>query len=360
MTKLIPETPDRAWLDVDLAALLRNARRFQELIDSPLLPMVKADGYGLGAVAVARALEAADPWGYGVATPEEGATLRAAGITRPVVVFSPLQTSGVAACRKHELRPVIGDLAALDAWCTQGAGPFHIEIDTGMSRSGFRWHDGEAISKLAGRLEGIAGWEGIFTHFHSVDVDEAASREQATRFEEVLAVLPSRPPLVHIASSAAAQLGAEFSGDLARPGIFLYGGRAGGLEPEPVARLCARVVALRRLRAGDTVSYGAEAEVEADTTIATLGIGYGDGVPRALGSRGLVELGGLLFPIVGRVTMDMIMVDVEDTPVSLGDVAVLFGGLLALDDQAALAGTISYELLTILTPRVVRRYHTGE
>ena len=360
MTKLIPDAPDRAWLDVDLAALLRNARRFRELVGSPLLPMVKADGYGLGAAAVARALEEIDPWGYGVATPDEGAALRAAGIRRPIVVFSPLVASGVASCRTNGLRPVVGDLAALDAWEAEGGGPFHVEIDTGMSRSGFRWHDGELIMALARRLEGLADWEGVFTHFHSADVDEPASREQVVRFDETLALLPARPPLVHLASSAAAQLGGEFGADLARPGIFLYGGRAGGLEPEPVARLCARVIALRRLRPGDTVSYGADAEVEAETTIATLGIGYGDGVPRALGSRGLVELHGLLFPIVGRVTMDMIMVDVEDTPVQLADVATLFGGLVSLDDQATLAGTISYELLTILTPRVVRRYHTGE
>jgi alanine racemase len=358
VTKLIPEAVDRAWLEVDLAALVRNARRFRDLIGAPLLPMIKADAYGLGAVIVARALEAAEPWGYGVATPVEGAELRASGITRPIVVFSPLQASDVAPCKRSELRPVIGDLAALDAWRAQGEGPFHVEIDTGMSRSGFRWHDAELIAALARRLEGALDWEGVFTHFHSADVDEAASRQQAERFDEVLAVLPTRPPIVHIANSAAAQLGQEFSADLARPGIFLYGGRAGGLDPEPVARLCARVIALRRLRPGDTVSYGAEAEVEAETTIATLSIGYGDGIPRALGSRGLVELHGLLVPIVGRVTMDMIMVDVEDTPVSLGDVAILFGGLVTLDEQAALAGTISYELLTILTPRVVRRHHT--
>ena len=104
------------------------------------------------------------------------------------------------------------------------------------------------------------------------------------------------------------------------------------------------------------MSYGAEAEVESDTTIATLAIGYGDGVPRSLGSRGLIEINDMVVPIVGRVTMDMIMVDVEDTPVAPGDVATIFGGLVSLDDQAGLAGTISYELLTAISPRVVRRY----
>ncbi len=356
MTKSNPDAPDRAWLDVDLGAIVRNARRFQELIGAPLLPMVKADGYGLGAVPVARALEAIAPWGYGVATPEEGARLRGAGITRPLLVFSPLGSDQVAQFRVDQLRPVIGDLPALDAWLAAEAGPFHVEIDTGMSRAGFRWHDASLISALAERLRGAAGWEGLFTHFHSADSDENATREQVERFDQVRAALDSRPPMIHLASSGAAQYGTELGADLARPGIYLYGARAGSLEPEPVVKLCARVVALRRLRPGDTVSYGAEAEVEADTTIATIGIGYGDGVPRALGGRGFVEINEVIVPIVGRVTMDMVMVDVEDTPVNIGDTAVLFGGLVSLDDQAGLAGTISYELLTMLTPRVTRRY----
>jgi alanine racemase len=359
VTKSIPEAPDRAWLDVDLGALVRNARRFAELIRAPLLPMVKANAYGLGAVAVARALEAVEPWGFGVATPEEGLVLRKAGIQRPVVVFSPLRPVDVPTYGPLGLRPVIGDLEALDAWLRFGGGPFHVEIDTGMSRAGFRWHDTAAIDRLRQSLLGASGWEGIFTHFHSADTDPAATRAQAERFEQVLGALGSRPPLVHLASSASAQFESEYRGDLARPGIFLYGGNAGTLEPEPVARLCARVIALRRLRRGDTVSYGAEARVEADTTIATLSIGYGDGVPRALGSRGRIELNGAIVPIVGRVTMDMIMVDVRDIPVALGDVATLFGGRVTLDRQAALAGTVSYELLTLLTPRIARRYHSG-
>jgi alanine racemase len=153
-------------------------------------------------------------------------------------------------------------------------------------------------------------------------------------------------------------LGPELGADLARPGIFLYGGRAGALVPEPVARLRARVVALRRLRPGDTVSYGSEAAVDRETTVATLAIGYADGVPRSLGSRGPVELDGRLVPILGRVTMDMLMVDAGDEPVRVGDVATLFGGLVTLDDQAAHAGTISYELLTRIAPRIPRRYGT--
>ncbi len=356
MTKSNPPAPDRAWLDVDLSAVLRNARRFQELIATPLLPMLKANAYGLGAVPMAKALEAVNPWGFGVATADEGATLRDADISRPILVFTPLRPRAIDGILRHRLTPAIGDLEALDAWLQGIGGAFHVEIDTGMSRDGFRWHDEAAIAALSERLAAATGFEGVFTHFHSADSDAAATQEQADRFEEVLGALDSRPPMVHLSASAAAQRGPDSGTDLARPGIYLYGGRAGTLEPEPVARLCARVVALRRLRLGDTVSYGAEALVESETTIATLAIGYGDGVPRSLGSRGLIEINGVIVPLVGRVTMDMIMVDVEDTPVALGDTATVFGGLVSLDDQAELAGTISYELLTAISPRVMRRY----
>jgi alanine racemase len=356
VTKSNPPVSDRAWLEVDLAALLRNARHFQSLIAAPLLPMVKANAYGLGAVPVSRALEQVDPWGYGVATAVEGAELRQGGITRPILVVTPLSPGGIEAMRRHDLIPVIGDLDALDAWTGQSGGPFHVEIDTGLSRAGFRWRDTELIAALGSRLTSAPGWQGIFTHFHSADSDPAATRKQAERFEEVLATLPRRPPLVHLSASAAAEWGGEYGADLARPGIFLYGGRAGSLEPEPVARLCARVIALRRLRAGDTVSYGATATVESDTTIATLAIGYADGVPRTLGSLGLVELNGAVVRIIGRVTMDMLMVEAGDVPARLGDTGIVFGGRISLDDQATRAGTISYELLTSISPRVERRY----
>lgn len=359
MTKLIPKPPERAWLDVDLGALVRNARRFQELLSVPLLPMVKANGYGIGALPVVRALEPLEPWGYGVATVSEGEELRGGGIIRPIVIFTPLlpDSESVAAMRKSELRPVIDNLPALTAWVEGGGGPFHIEIDTGMSRCGFRWHDDAALEQLRARLPAQPDWEGVFTHFHSAETNRESCLEQLERFEAVLDSFDSRPPLVHFSNSAAAGLELDASADLSRPGIFLYGGRAGSLEPEPVARLQARVVGLRRLRPGDTVSYGAEAEVEAATTIATLSIGYADGVPRGLSSRGLVEVGGVVVPIVGRVTMDMLMVDLDATPVAVGDVATLFGGLVSLDHQAALAGTVSYELLAGVSARVARRYH---
>jgi alanine racemase len=351
MTILEP-TPQRAWVDVDLTALVRNARTIGHRSRARLLPMVKANGYGLGAVPVSRALEVLDPWGFGVATAIEGAELRAAGITRPIVVFSPVVPAGFAECIAHDLRPSLGDVASLAAWIPSGK-PFHLEIDTGMARAGLRWSDGNALADAARLLAGASAWEGVFTHFHSPDTDPSATAVQWARFEMVLGALPSRPPLVHAANSAAALAGTRYAADLVRPGIFLYGGAAGGMAPEPVARLCARVVATRHLQAGDSVSYGASWIAPGPVAAATLGIGYADGVPRTLSNHGAVEVCGRRCPILGRVTMDMTIIESD---AAIGEIATVFGGLVTLDQQAVAAGTISYELLTSLAARVERRY----
>ena len=351
MTILEP-TRQRAWVDVDLTAVVSNARTIANRSRGRLLPMVKANGYGLGAVRVSRALEVLEPWGFGVATPAEGAELRAAGITRPIVVFSPVVPSGLAECAAQDLRPSLGDVASLAAWLPSGK-PFHLEIDTGMARAGLRWSDGTALADAARLLAGASGWEGVFTHFHSSDTDPAATAVQWERFEMVLAALPSRPPLVHAANSAAALAGTRYAADLVRPGVYLYGGAAGGMAPQPVARLCARVVATRQLQAGDPVSYGASWIAPGPVAVATLGIGYADGVPRSLSNHGAVELRERRCPILGRVTMDMTMIESD---AAVGEIATVFGGIVTLDQQAVAAGTISYELLTSLSARIERRY----
>lgn len=351
MTLLEP-APQRAWVDVDLTAMVRNARTIANRSRTRLLPMVKANGYGLGAVRVSRALETVDPWGFGVATVAEGIELRAAGIARPIVIFSPVVPAGLAACAEHDLRPSLGDVASLAAWVPSGK-PFHLEIDTGMARAGLRWNDGAALADAARLLATATGWEGVFTHFHSSDSDPAATQAQWERFELVLSALPSRPPLVHAANSAAALAGTRYAADLVRPGIFLYGGASGGMAPEPVARLCAHVIATRQLQAGDSVSYGATWIAPGAVPAATLGIGYADGVPRSLSNHGAVELRARRCPILGRVTMDMTTVESD---AAVGEMATVFGGIVTLDQQAVAAGTISYELLTSLSPRVERRY----
>jgi alanine racemase len=356
------QTPDtaRAWVDVDLDALVRNARSFAAAAGVPLLPMVKADGYGLGGLAVARALAEVEPWGYGVATIDEARELFVNGIVRPIVVFTPLLPSLIDHVNAVAARPNIADVEALRAWLARGAGPFHLEVDTGMGRSGIRWDDAHALAEARNLLADAPGWEAVFTTFHSAERDPAATAAQWKRLHDSIAALGRRPPMVHAGGSAAGAYGSSYSGDLIRPGIHLYGGRVVGLDTVPVAALRARVVAVRRLPADAAVGYDATWRAPNPTHVATISVGYADGVHRRLSNGGAVELLGQRVRIVGRVSMDLLMVDVGDLPVAIGDVATVFGGIVTLEEQAALAGTINYELLTSLGPRLPRRYHRAE
>jgi alanine racemase len=357
VTSSSPCATARAWVDVDLAAVAANAAELARISGGRLLPMVKANGYGLGAVPVVRALEPLEPWGYGVATVAEAAELRSAGITRPIVLFTPLLPAWIEDCFAHDVRPSVGDLDSLRAWLARSERPFHLELDTGMARSGFR-SDDPTLAEVAKLLRSAPGWEGAFTHFHSPDIDPVVTEAQWSQFNELLARLPRRPALVHAANSAAAITGNRYTADLVRPGIFLYGGGgSASVVPRTAAAFRGRVVAVRRLAKGDTVSYGATWRAERPVTIATVAVGYADGFPRAAGRVRTMELGGRVVPVAGRVAMDMTMVAVEDDhAVAAGDVATVFGGLISLEEQARAAGTTAYELLTSLSARVPRRY----
>ena len=205
-------------------------------------------------------------------------------------------------------------------------------------------------------------WEGVFTHFLDSESDADTTALQWRRFQQTLEELPRRPSLVHAANSAAALQGSRYAADLVRPGIFLYGGAAGSAIAQPVAALRARVVAFRCLEPGDTVGYGGSFRADRRCNIATLAVGYADGFPRsARGSQpGVreIELNGRLVPLVARVTMDMCMALVDEA-VAVGDVGTIYGGLVSLDQQADWAGTISYELLTRIGPRVHREYRNS-
>ena len=345
---------ERAWVEVDLAALVENARTVAAAAGVPLLPLVKADAYGLGMLPVAAALEAVDPWGFGVATPSEGETLRAAGCRRPVVVFTPALPSWFARCRAADLQPVLGSNAAVEAWLATGGGPFQLEIDTGMARSGVPWRSTRE-SVTARWMDHCAG---VLTHFACADSDAEATAEQRRRFERALAALPRRPPLVHAANSAAAFRGAPFAYDAVRPGIFLYGGPAGAHapSPKPVAAFRARVAHITAVATGSAASYGWRWRAERDTRLATLAAGYADGVPRAVEGHGFVELGGARCAIAGAVNMDMTLVDASAVAVRESDVATFFGGAISLDEWAGWSGTTPYESLTRLGARVPRVY----
>ena len=368
MNGSIRERRARAWIEVNLAAVVENARTVARVAGTRLLPVVKANAYGVGAVAVSRALEALEPWGYGVATIDEGAELRAAGITRPVLVFMPARPDLFDAYRAHRLTPALGDRASISAWIARGAGgaggagggAFHLEIDTGMNRSGVRWDEIEPIADLLD----TPYLEGCYTHFHSADRRDGSADAQLERFLAAVGRLARRPPLLHVANSAAAFRGKPFALDAIRPGICLYGASAGEGSPigKPVIALRARVVSVRRVQRGESVSYNASWTAPHDTTVATLAIGYADGVRRSLGlkAEATVLLNGTRCPVVGLVTMDLTMVEVRDGRAAVGDVATLVGeadGLRnTLDQFASWSGTLQHELLAGLGPRLPRIY----
>ena len=348
----------RAWVEVDLGALLRNGAAYAARAGVPLLPMVKADGYGLGAIPVARALESLDPWGYGVATIDEGEELREAGISRPIVVFTPLLVDDLAAAARARLTPTLSAGDAILRWRSTGL-PWQLAIDTGMSRAGIQWNQIESIR------DAVATYppEGAFTHFHSAATSDESRAGQEERFERALEKLSVRPAMLHAESSAAVDRRGKSPWSVARPGIFLYGvglPHSGKLAAQPVATVRARIVDIRTIDDGETVSYGASYRAEGQRRIATLGIGYADGYRRAFGNRAPVLVRGRRVPVVGVVTMDMTMIDVTSVGCDIGDVATLVGkdgsDEITVSDLADFGGLIPYEVLTSLRGRLPHNY----
>jgi alanine racemase len=355
---LEPDTR-RAWVEVDLAALERNAMAMAQRAQAPLLPMVKSDAYGLGVEAVVARLERLAPWGYGVATVDEGAQLRRLGITRPVLVFTPVLTADFADLRAHGLIPTLGDAARIDAWRSSGGGTWHLAIDTGMSRAGVPW---DAVAPLVPSIAAHPP-DGAFTHFHSAEQGIASIAIQQHRFRQAIDILPARPRYLHAENSPGIERQSPSPWDLARPGVFLYGVGSGAgvhVAAEPVASLHARVVELRDIRAGESVSYGATWRATRPSRIATVAAGYADGVRRGLSNRGVALVRERVVKIAGVVTMDMTMLDVTDAPCNVGDVATFLGrqGASVLDaGEVASAGGLSpYELLVGLRLRAPHRY----
>ena len=350
-------TKGKAWVEVDVEALVDNARTVAKITGTRLLPVVKANAYGVGAVLVSKALEQLDPWGYGVATIDEGAELRAAGITRPILVFMPARAQWFGEYDRHQLTPALGDGGSILEWTTRGDRPFHVEIDTGMGRAGVRWED---VDELGAALD-TSSFEGCYTHFHSAERRDGSAEQQLERFLGAVAKLPRRPPLLHVANSAAVLRGKQFAFDLVRPGIFLYGGSpADDLpEPKPVVSVRAPVLSVRRIRQGESVSYDASWVAPRDTVVATLRCGYADGLRRMLGTKGAsVLLRGQRRPIVGFVQMDMALVETGTLEVQVGDIATIVGEdskqRITLKEVAEWSGEVPHEFLTGLGPRLPR------
>ena len=347
--------PGLARLTVDLRALRQNYRRIAH-VGNRAAAVVKADAYGLGAVRVVEALCRAGCRDFFVATEAEGIGVRAATRDSNIFVFSgPLDARSAATMVRHALTPVLNDEEQLDRWREHRETPVAVHVDTGMHRLGF---DPAALSAAM-----FDGFNVAVVLSHLACADDPAhpmNRQQADRFEAIRSLFPNA--LGSLANSAGALSG--IGSDMARAGIALYGGNPFSTTPNPmlpVATLEARVVALRTVPKGQPIGYGGTYTTQQATRIAVLGAGYADGIPRSLSPDARVAYRGRRLPVVGRVSMDLLHVDASDVEsgIALGDWVEVFGRTVGIDETAAWAGTISYELLTRSGGRL-QRFYTGQ
>ncbi len=374
MTDAVPDVRP-TWGEVDLDAVRANTRRLAALAEpAALLAVVKADGYGHGAVPVARAtLDAGASW-LGVALVEEGTALRAAGLEPPVLVLSEPPAAAAGHVVDARLTPVVYTEPGIEALAKAVADrsaddplPVHLKVDTGMHRVGCSPADAaNLVAAVQARPE--LRLEGICTHFAVADEPERPeTRAQLEEFGRLIAGLERAgtcPPIVHAANSAGLLQFPEARFDLVRVGIALYGvapGPGTAVALDPALSLRARVTYVKALPAGARLSYGLRYVLERPGRVATVPVGYADGVPRNLGLRGgEVLLHGRRYPIAGAVTMDQLMVDVGDDDVEPGDEVVLLGtqggDAIRAEEWADRLGIIAYEVVTGIGPRVPRRY----
>ena len=362
--------PARARIDLD--RLAANYGALQKLVPVPVMPVVKADAYGHGALPVARRLLAAGAPLLAVAYVEEAVALREEGISVPIVVLAAFGPGQERVLRKHDLTPVVSTPRTLQgvlAPSREGRRPLkvHLKLDTGMSRLGF---DADGFLAAAQRLMDADGVEveGVMTHLASADEDRDATARQLDRFDDAVAALQTRglrPRYVHACNSAGlAQLRETHT--LVRPGLLLYGLRPRPLSPEvdvrPVMTVSADIALVKEIASGTPVSYGGHWIARRPSRIGTVPIGYADGVPRTTGMRheGALTVRGRRVPVRGTVCMALVMVDLTERPEATeGDEAVLVGDDPDAWQVAEWAGTNAWEVVTRIGPRVPRVYLEG-
>lgn len=373
-----PHSLRRAWVEVDLAALRRNYRRLAARVaPAKILAVVKADAYGHGAIAVARALEAEGGEhlaGLAVATAEEAIELRDAGVQSQILVLSPLPEEAAPVLRHYRLTPVISSVESLSALkaFSKGSGwvaPLHLKFDTGMTRLGIDSNEAFSLFELL-RASPELRLEGVMSHLAEAETPESESNvQQQERFGEVLSLLApaERAKLVvHLVNSAGALHlpGARF--DWVRLGIALYGYDSAGrlsAELEPVLSVEAEIVQVKSIPAGTRVGYGGRWTASRPSRIGIVPVGYADGYSWRLGNRAEVLVGGQRVPVVGSVSMDLLAVDITGVATDVGTRATLLGrqGAEAISavELAAEVGTIPYQLLCLFGLRLPRRTVEG-
>jgi alanine racemase len=359
------------FVEVDLDAVRHNVRLLKPQ-RAELLAVVKADGYGHGDAPVARAALEAGATRIGVALVEEGLGLRERGVAAPVLVLSEFPHGSEKEALAAGLTPTVYTPEGL-ARLSEGAGAVgrpvgvHLKLDTGMHRVGL-WPPQEAPAFARRILDAGLGLEGLWTHFAASESDEAGTREQLARLLAARAALAAAgiaPSMLHAANSAATILYPEAHLDLVRPGAAVYGvDPGGGLGPRaglrPALSWRSAVTMVKRLPAGERLSYGWRYTLDRESTVATVPVGYEDGYPRALGGRAEVLIRGRRHRVAGTVTMDQLLVDCGDAEIAPGDEVVLLGAQgaerITAEDLAAHLGTIGYEIVTAISERVPREY----
>jgi alanine racemase len=366
--RLPPTRPTRA--EIDLAALASNLRSVRRVAGkSRVFVVVKADAYGHGIVPVARSLEREKVDGLCVALAEEGLALRACGVTTPILVLNGVYGDAHERVLSAHLTPVVYSLEQVESFARASRGKpvaVHLKIDTGMARLGVQLGELGAMLDALDRMPSVR-LEGVMTHLSSADSDAVETRAQLERFDQAVATLRNRghkPRFVHAANSAGTYMHEHARYDLVRTGLVTYGIAPSGSHAEgltPVMSVRTELIALRELPVGAPVGYDQTFRTARPSRIATVPMGYGDGLMISASNRGAMLVRGQRCPIVGRVSMDLTTLDVTDLPdVAVGDDVKLIGrqgdAVLTANDLAEASGTIAYEVLTSISPRVPRVY----
>jgi len=360
-----------SWIEVDLDAIEANVRALRAAVaPAGLCAVVKADGYGHGDVPAAEAALAGGADWLAVALVEEGVRLREAGIEGPILVLSEPADGDAASVVHWRLHPTVYThefASAMAEAATGTAYPVHMKLNTGMHRVGVDPVDAYALARAVAADPRLS-LEGLWTHFAVAEEDFDYTRRQTVallRFRDTLAEEGITPVLVHAANTAGGLLLGETRFDFVRAGLGIYGLRPGPdvapeVELRPAMRVISRVALLRTLPAGERPSYGRRRALGRRSVVATVPIGYADGVPRRLSDTGEALIRGRRYPFAGTITMDQIMIDIGDDPVAVGDEVVLLGAqgddAITADEWAGKLGTINYEVVCGFGPRLPRRY----